>query len=74
MKLQEKYHKDVWNEEMRVKIYNIVIWSLESSQDLIENRKNSHELYGFDIMIDGDLQPWLIEINSSPCMDYSTVY
>ena len=69
----EKYNNDVWNESLREKIYNIIIWSLESSQDLIENRKNSHELYGFDIMVDIDLIPWLIEINSSPCMDYSTV-
>ena len=70
---KEKYNNDVWNESLREKIYNIIIWSLESSQDLIENRKNSHELYGFDIMVDIDLNPWLIEINSSPCMDYSTV-
>lgn len=70
---KEKYNNDVWNESLREKIYNIIIWSLESSQDLIENRKNSHELYGFDIMVDIDLIPWLIEINSSPCMDYSTV-
>lgn len=31
-----------------------------------------HELFGFDIMIDEDLNCWLIEVNSSPAMDYST--
>lgn len=51
----------------------IVKWSLESAQDMIENRKNSHELFGYDFMIDEDYNPWLIEINSSPAMDYSTV-
>ena len=50
-----------------------VIWSLECVQDMVENRKNSMELYGYDFMIDEDLNPWLIEINSSPAMDYSTV-
>ncbi len=42
-------------------------------QDLISARKNSHETFGFDIMIDEDFNCWLIEINASPCMDYSTV-
>jgi tubulin monoglycylase TTLL3/8 len=47
--------------------------SLESVQDIITNRKNSFEIYGYDVMVDNDLNPWLIEINSSPSMDYSTV-
>lgn len=51
----------------------IVTWSLESVQDMIENKKNSVELYGYDFMIDEELNVWLIEINSSPAMDYSTV-
>lgn len=30
------------------------------------------ELFGYDLMIDEDLNCWLIEVNSSPAMDYST--
>ena len=40
--------------------------------DTVENRKNSVELLGYDLMLDDQCNPWLIEVNSSPAMDYST--
>lgn len=52
---------------------DIVKWSLQSAQEFLENRKNSHEMFGYDFMIDENYKVWLIEINSSPSMDYSTV-
>ena len=42
------------------------------ASEMIEHRKNSWELYGFDFMVDDDYNAWLIEINSSPACDYST--
>jgi hypothetical protein len=41
---------------------------------MVETRKNSMELYGFDFMIDEKLMPWIIEVNSSPSLEFSTVY
>jgi len=40
---------------------------------MMDNRKNSMEMFGYDFMIDEEYNPWIIEINSSPSMDYSTV-
>ena len=50
----------------------IAKWSLMCASEMIEHRKNSWELYGFDFMVDDDYNAWLIEINSSPACDYST--
>jgi tubulin polyglutamylase TTLL5 len=58
------------------RIYDIIIKSFLSCENTIFNavkktcihRSNCFELYGFDIMIDSDFKPWLIEINLSPSL------
>jgi D-alanine-D-alanine ligase-like ATP-grasp enzyme len=37
------------------------------------HRENSHEMFGYDFMVDTNLNVWLIEVNSSPSMELSTV-
>jgi D-alanine-D-alanine ligase-like ATP-grasp enzyme len=49
-----------------------VIASILSVRDQLVHRDRSHTLLGYDFMVDEDLNVWLIEINSSPAMDYST--
>ena len=65
--------KGVWENEIRPKIVNIIITSLKSTEDLVIQRPRAFELFGYDIMIDTGLRPWLIEVNCSPALDYSTV-
>jgi tubulin monoglycylase TTLL3/8 len=70
--LQRQHGRDVWGEELKPKIKEIALSCLECVQDSIENRKNSFELYGIDLMISDDLKPWLIEVQASPSMEHST--
>ena len=64
--------QDLWTHKIWPQIKNIIKMSLISVMDSVEHRKNSFEIYGYDFMIDEDLKTWLIEVNSSPAMDYST--
>ena len=38
-------------------------------QDIVNNRKNSFEFFGYDFMVDDEFKVWLIEVNSSPSME-----
>ena len=69
--LAEKHSKDI--DEIFSDVRDIVMTVISSVKHLIGKRENCFELLGFDIMIDETFKPWLIEVNSSPALDYSTV-
>jgi tubulin monoglycylase TTLL3/8 len=70
--LKSTYGRDMWEEDIVPKVKDIIIHSLQAVQDVMDTRKGSMELLGYDIMIDDQFKPWLIEVNSSPTMEYST--
>jgi len=59
-------------DECFVGIENIVVKSLQSVQAVMINDKHCFELYGYDIMLDDDMKPWLIEVNASPSLSANT--
>ena len=62
------------------KIYDIIIKSLmcieEETKTQLKranvHRSNCYELFGYDILLDSNLKPWLIEINLSPSLAYDS--
>lgn len=49
-------------------IREIIVKSLLAVQSEMDSTPSSFDLVGFDVLIDGNLKAWLIEINSSPSL------
>lgn len=48
---------------------------LASYKKIDTNRRlNCMEIFGYDFMIDRNLKPWLIEVNTNPCLELSSKY
>ena len=84
-KQEKKFEEDMWTcfdfqkflgpnkwKEIHEKIKNAIICSFFAVHQEIKQRENSHELYGYDFMIDENFNVYLIEVNASPALDYST--
>lgn len=59
-------------EGLLAKIKFLLVQSLQAMRDTIHNDKHCFELYGYDILIDADINPHLIEVNASPSLSTTT--
>lgn len=67
---------NVNDERLFGRIKDIVIKTIISTEPVLHNafqmhvphRNNCFQLFGFDVMIDDELNPWLLEVNLSPSL------
>jgi len=72
---------DINVEKLFQQIYDVIIKTIISVEPHIFNSLNRStkyknlcfELYGFDILIDSHLKPWLMEVNASPSLSSSSI-
>ncbi|KAF6205344.1 hypothetical protein GE061_019515 [Apolygus lucorum] len=50
------------------RIANLIILTIGSQSSGIPATSNCFEFYGFDVLIDDTLKPWLLEVNISPAL------
>lgn len=63
---------DAWKDVIYPQMMDIAVKIAKCCQEEVTQRKNSFELFGADFILDVNMRPWAIEVNSSPSMDTST--
>ncbi|GFN96274.1 ubulin polyglutamylase ttll1 [Plakobranchus ocellatus] len=62
--------------EVSDKLFDDINWqtihSLKAVTGVVSNDRHCFECYGYDIIIDDNLKPWLIEVNASPSLAATT--
>ena len=63
---------DLWTSQFLPQIKEIIVNTMLAGWGSIDWRPGGVGIYGFDVMSDTNLKLWLIEVNKTPQMDYTT--
>ena len=50
----------------------LIVHSLKAVAPVMVSDRHCYECYGYDIIVDDALKPWLIEVNASPSLSSTT--
>ena len=73
-KYLDSNHKEAnFASQVLPKIKSIVKETMLAAYTSIDSNRRMHcmEIFGYDFMIDQDFKPWLIEVNTNPCLELS---
>jgi len=66
--------QDYWDSMLFPQIRKLILTTLLAAEEQLEPRDRSFELFGFDVLVDEALRPWLLEVNLSPGCDSRTPF
>ena len=63
-----------FSEKILPQLKHYIMISMNSVKEKLnpQNRGYCFEIFGYDFMIDSFFHPWLIEVNTNPCIEESS--